>query len=199
MKANITIAIVLLAAAILVACGEPPKPAEQPVASKPTAPAVPPEIEAVAQSVLGSEAEPLVWGDLALTGAPQVLAINRLKPLPGDQVPGIKFTRLALVSKEGGKWKELLRCDDHLKNPKGYLGGTPLSSVSGWRLQYEQLPEQGLALYFTPLEQPAGGYIQTIGVRWNPKAKRYQSLERTFQQFLGEVPSLGTVESQLKR
>lgn len=199
MKLKHTIVLALFAAAILVACSEPPKPAEQPVASKPAAPAVPPEIEAVAQSILGSEAEPLVWGDLALTGSQQVLVINRLKPRPGDQVPGIKFTRLALVSKESGKWKELLRCDDHLKNPKGYLGGTPLSSVSGWRLQFEQLPEKGLALYFTPIEQPAGGYIQTIGVRWNPKAKRYQSLERTFQQFLGEVPSLGTVESQLQR
>jgi hypothetical protein len=198
MRWTTTVVLVFFAAAILAACGEAPKPAEQPVAAKPAEPPVPPEIEAVAQSILGSEAETLVWGDLALTGSQQVLVINRLKPRPGDP-PGTKFTRLALVSKEAGKWKELLRCDDHLKNPKGYLGGTPLSSVSGWRLQYEQLPEKGLALYFTPLEQPAGGYIQTIGVRWNPKAKRYQSLDRTYQQFIGEVTSLTTPESQLKR
>jgi hypothetical protein len=197
MRAKRTIGVAALAA-LLVACSEAPKPAEPPAAAKPAAPAVPPEIEAVAQSVLGSEAEALVWGDLALTGAQQVLVINRLKPKPGDQ-PGTKFTRLALVSKEAGKWKELLRCDDHLKNPKGYLGGTPLAAVSGWRLQYEQLPEKGLALYFTPLEQPAGGYITTIGVRWNPKVKRYQSLNRSYENFLSEVTSLTTLESQLKR
>jgi len=103
------------------------------------------------------------------------------------------------VSKEGMRWRELFRCDEHLKNPKGYLGGTPIAGVNGWRLQYEQSPEKGLTMYFTPLEQPAGGYIQTVGVRWDPKAKQYRSLDRNFEKFLAEVPMLGTVRSQLIR
>lgn len=200
MRIQAHIGAVLIAAMMLAACGEEPssKPAE-PAAQKPAVPAVPPEIEAAAQSILGSEAEVLVWGDLARTGKQQVLVINRLKPRPGDQVPGIKFTRLALISKESVKWVELFRCDDHLKNPKGFLGGTPIASVSGWRLQYEQSPEKGISMYLTPLAQPAGGYIQPIGVRWDPQAKRYRSLDRNFEHFLAEVPTLGTVESQLRR
>ena len=47
-----------------------------------------------------------------------------------------------------------------------------------------------LVMYFTPLDKPAGGYIQTIGIRWNPKVKRYESLDRTYEQFLGESPTL---------
>jgi len=178
---------------------EPPEQARRGGQAQPAEPAVPPEIEAVATSVLGREAEALVWGDLAGTGEEQVLVVNRLKTTPKGSVPGILFSRLALVAKQAGKWIEVLRCDEHLKNPKGYLGGTPLSAVSGWRLQYEQSPEKGLSLYFTPLQQPRGGYIQTIGVRWNPKTKRYQSLDRNYEKFLSEVPSLGTVESQLQR
>ena len=200
MRKHFCTGTLLLCAALAAACGsEPPAKQAEVAPAKPAAPAVPPEVEAAATSILGSEAEVLAWGDLALTSHQQALVINRLKPRPGDQVPGIKFTRLTLVSKEGEKWVEFLRCDEHLKNPKGYLAGTPIAGVSGWRLQYEQLPEKGLAMYFTPLAQPAGGYILTIAVRWNPKTKRYQSLDRNYQNFLAEVPSLGTVESQLRR
>jgi hypothetical protein len=174
---------------------------QQPAGPPPSSagPVVPPEIESVAQSVLGSEAEPLLWGDLARTGREQVLVANRLKAARKDVAPGILVTRVALVSKEEGKWVELFRCDEHLKNPKGYLAGTPLSPVSGWRLQYEQDNQKGFSMYFTPLARPAGGYIQTTGVRWNPASKRYQSLDRNFEKFQGETPALETVESQLRR
>ena len=194
--ASILVLSVLLFAA---ACGqEPAKPLEA-VPPKPAAPAVPPEIESVVAGVLGQEAEALVWGDLAKTGEQQVIAANRLKTTPKGAPAGTLISRLALVGKIEGRWVELLRCDEYLKNSKGYLGGQPLSPVSGWRVQYEQDPAKGITIYFTPITQPRGGYIQTIGVRWNPKAKRYQSLDRSYENFLGEVPSLGTVESQLKR
>ena len=190
--------ILAVAAVILAACGEAPKPAE-PAAQAPAAPAIPAEIEAAVRSVLGSEAEVIVWGDLALTGSQQALAINRLKVTPKTAVPGTLLVRAALVSKEGMKWRELFRCDEHLKNPKGYLAGTPIAGVHGWRLQYEQSPEKGLTMYFTPLEQHAGGYIQTIGVRWDPKAKQYRSLDRNFEKFLAEVPMLGIVRLPVMR
>jgi hypothetical protein len=41
--------------------------------------------------------------------------------------------------------------------------------------------------------------VQTLGVRWNPNVKRYQSLDRTFEQFQGEVPALETPQSQISR
>ena len=37
-----------------------------------------------------------------------------------------------------------------------------------------------------------------IEVRWNAKVKRYQSLDRNFENFLGELPSLETPESQIR-
>lgn len=193
--------LVILAAmaVILAACGEAPKPAEPAAQQSPAAPAVPAEIEAAVKSVLGSEAEVIVWGDLALTGNQQALAINRLKTTPSGAVPGILLVRAALVSKDGMKWRELLRCDEHLKNPKGYLGGTPIAGVHGWRLQYEQSPEKGLVMYFTPLEKPAGGYIQTLGVRWDPKAKQYRSMDRNYEKFLPEVSMIGEVRMPVMR
>ncbi len=195
---SIAATVLFCALALLVACSQParPKPAE--AEAKPVAPAVPPEISGVAQSVLGSEAELLVYGDLARTGLPQVLVVNRLARTPAGIVPGNLVTRLVLAEQSGGKWKEVLRCDEYLKNTEGFLGGTPIAPVTGWRVQYEQNAEKGLLLFFTPLEQPAGGHAPTIGVRWNPRVKRYQSLDRNLEHFLGEVPALERVNSRLK-
>jgi hypothetical protein len=53
-------------------------------------------------------------------------------------------------------------------------------------------------MYFTPLDKPAGGYVQTIGVKWNPKMKRYQSLDRNYEQFLGETNSLEMPEMRVQ-
>ena len=176
-------------------CLEPPKPVE----TKPAAPVFPPEVVSAAQAVLGAEAEVLLHGDLSRTGQTQILAVNRLKVTPQNTVPGTLITRAALLGQEEGKWREIFRCDEHLKNTRGYLAATPLAPVNGWRLQLEQSDDKGLLMYFTPLAQPAGGYVQTIGVRWNPKAGRYQSLNRTYEQFLGETPVLESPGSNLRR
>src|SRR3989442_14644816 len=118
-------------------------------------PAAPPEITSVAQSMLGSEAEVLVFGDLAHTGRQQVLAINRLAKTPASADPGILVTRAALAENNGGKWLEVFRWDEPLKNPSGVLGGTPITPVTGRRPAYQQNPEKGLLIYFTPLETPS--------------------------------------------
>ncbi len=166
-------------------------PAAQPAEpAKPAAPAIPPDIQQVAENTLGSEAEVLVFGDLALTGKQQILVINRLKKTPEGKAPGTLLTRAAIVENDGGKWKQVFLCDEHLKNTKGFLAATPVADVPAWRLQYEQHEDKGLVMYFTPLDKPAGGYLQTIGVRWNSKVGRYQSLDRNYEQFLGETPSL---------
>jgi hypothetical protein len=166
------------------ATAQPAEPA------KPVAPAIPPDIQQVAENAMGSEAEVLVYGDLALNGSQQILAINRLKKTPDGKTPGTLLSRASIVENDGGKWKQIFLCDEHLKNTKGFLGATPLSPVPAWRLQFEQHEDKGLVMYFTPLDKPAGGYIQTIGIRWNPKVKRYESLDRTYEQFLGESPTV---------
>ena len=192
---SIAVTMLFCALALLAACSRsaPPKSAEAP-----PPPAIPQEIAGVAQTLLGSDAEVIVFGDLARTGRQQVLAVNRLPKTPAGTAPGILVTRAVVAENDRGKWKELFRCDEHLKNPSGFLGGTPLAAVRGWRLQYEQNAEKGLLLFFTPLEQPRGAHIPTIGVRWNPKVKRYQSLDRNFEHFLGELPALERVNSRLR-
>jgi hypothetical protein len=194
--------VVLLALAAscmlaLCACNDSPKP-DPALKAAAQAPQIPADIQSAAETALGSEAEVLLFGDLALDGQRQLLAVNRIKNTPQTMIPGTLVSRVALLEDDGGTWKELFRCDEHLKNTSGFLGGTPLAGVSGWRLQFEQDPQKGLSMYFTPMAKPTGGYVQTIGVRWNPEVKRYQSLDRTYTQFLGEVKQLEPPMSQIR-
>jgi hypothetical protein len=164
----------------------------------PTKPAVPDEIQKAAETALGSETDVLLYGDLAKNGARQILAVNRMKMTPQVTMPGTVITRGVILENTGGTWKEILRCDEHLENPKGYLGNIPLAPVNGWRLQYEQDNAKGLLLYFTPAADPKGARMLPVEVRWNTKAKRYQSLDRNFENFLYELPALETPESQVR-
>jgi hypothetical protein len=161
--------------------------------AKPAAPAVPEDIQAAAQSLLGTETQVLLFGDLAKTGRQQFLAANVVPKTPkNDNIVGTIVTRAVVGENQDGQWAEIFRCDEHLKNAKGFLGLTPLSSVAGWRIQYEQDPVRGLQLYFTPIQNGAAdSHVLPIGVRWNPQVKRYQTLDRTYEHFLGEAPTLG--------
>lgn len=197
--------VVLMAANVcMISCGsssspEPAKPANSAAApAAPASPPVPDEVQKAAETALGSETEVLLYGDLAKNGSQEALAINRMKTNPQGGAPGTVITRAVILQNETGTWKEVLRCDEHLENPKGYLGNIPLAAVNGWRLQYEQDAEKGLQLYFTPVADPKGARALPIEVRWNSKVKRYQSLDRNFEQFLGELPSLETPESQIR-
>ena len=176
---------------------EAPKPAAQ-ADVKPAAPAVPDEIQSAAESLLGRETQVLLFGDLAKNGKQQFLAANVVPKTPTNNLPGTIVTRAVVVENSDGKWSEVLRCDEHLKNEKGYLGLTPLSEVTGWRLQYEQSDDKGLQLYFTPLKGVTDSHVLPIGVRWNPKTQRYQSLDRTYEHFLMESPSIDTARSKLR-
>jgi hypothetical protein len=189
----------LLAMAIFLGgCGtDATKPAAQ-ADAKPAAPAVPEEIQSAAQSLLGSETQVLLFGDLAKTGKQQFLAANVVPKTPTNNLPGTIVTRAVVVENSDGKWAEVLRCDEHLKNQKGFLGLTPLTAVTGWRLQYEQSEDMGLQLYFTPLKGITDSHVLPIGVRWNPATKRYQSLDRTYEHFLLESPSLEAARTTLR-
>ena len=164
----------------------------------PATPAVPDEIQKAAETALGSDTEVLLYGDLAKNGSRQILAVNRMKGTPQVAMPGTVITRGVILENIGGTWKEILRCDEHLENPKGFLGNIPLAPVNGWRLQYEQDNDKGLLLYFTPAANPKGARMLPVEVRWNTKAKRYQSMDRNFENFLYELPALETPESQVR-
>jgi hypothetical protein len=191
-------------------CNSTPQSTSPEAAVPPAAPAVAPEIQNVADAVLGKQAEVLAHGDLARTGSEQLLVINRLANTPrasgGPGSPSeVMVTRAAVVEKNGDRWAEMLRCDEHLKNPKGYLGGAPAGPVTGWRLEVDRDTPQGLELRFTPAEGaqgrgPGAGdtTIKTIAVRWNRTVKRYQSLNRSHQGYLSEILTLETPESILR-
>ena len=192
----------LCAFCFLSGCGNntPETKSEPAPAPKPAAPAVPDDVQAGAQSLLGTETQVLLFGDLAKTGRQQFLAANVVPKTPKNNLPGTIITRAVIAENQDGQWAEIFRCYEHLKNAKGYLGLTPLSSVTGWRIQYEQDPVKGLQLYFTPLKGTEDdAHVLPIGVRWNPKTKRYQSLDRSYESFLLESPSMsGTPKSRLR-
>ena len=198
------VGIVALAAAVFGALGmgcgtEAPKPTSEPTAqAKPAEPAIPEDIQDAAKHFLGSDAQVLLVGDLAKNGKRQFLAANVVPKTPKNNMPGTVVTRAIVAQDDDGKWTELLRVDEHLKNPKGYLGLTPLDSINGWRLQYEQNPEKGLQLYFTPLKVNGDTHVLPIGVRWNPATNRYQSLDASYEHFLKESTSLQNVRSTLR-
>jgi hypothetical protein len=187
------------AALLLSGCGE--EPASKPSAetpAKPAEPAVPEDMQAAAQNLLGKETQVLVFGDLAKTGKQQFLAANVVPKTPKNDLPGTIVTRAVLAEETDGKWSELLRCDEYLKNAKGYLALTPLAAVAGWKVQYDQDPVKGIQLYFTPIKGPADPHVLPIGIAWNPATKRYQSLDLSYQHFLMEKPTLDTARSVLR-
>jgi hypothetical protein len=190
---------------------QPAAPSEAKMATERAA--ISEEARGVAETALGQQAEILAQGDLAQNGREQVFIVNRLpKASPASEAGGnpspILITRAAILEKNGGKWSEVLLCDEHLKNLNGYLGGSPAARVSGWRLEYSQDAKQGLEMKFTPAErfdamdgnadQNSQQKRPTFEVRWNKNAKRYQSFDQSHERYLSEVPSLETPESTLK-
>ena len=191
-----------VASLLLTGCGD--DPAQKPVAetpAKPAEPAVPEDMQAAAQSLLGKETQVLVFGDLAKTGKQQFLAANVIPKTPKNDLPGTIVTRAVIAEETDGKWSELFRCDEHLKNAKGFLALTPLTSVAGWKVQYDQDPIKGMQLYLTPIQGTPSAtdkHVLPIGIAWNPATKRYQSLDRTYEHFLMENPSLEPARSVLR-
>lgn len=201
LPALLAIAVVCLTLSPLFAgCGDEPasKPATE-AEAKPAEPAIPEDIQLASQSLLGKETKVLVFGDLSKTGKQQFLAANVVPKTPkNENLAGTIVTRAVVAENEDGQWKELFRCDEHLKNAKGYLAMTPLASVAGWRIQYDQDPVKGIQLYFTPIQGITDSHVLPIGVAWNPAVKRFQSLDRTYEHFLTESPSLEMPRSRLK-
>ena len=196
-KARTAAFAVLAACFLAVGCGDD-KPAEKPAVQEKPALTVPDDVQSAADSLLGKETTVLVVGDLAKNGKQQFLAANVVPKSTKNNLPGTIITRAVLAENDNGHWSEILRCDEHLKNEKGFMPGTPIGGVTGWRLAYEQDPEKGLALYFTPLKGAVDTHTLPIGIRFNPERKRYQSLDRSYEHFLNESASLSTAHSNLR-
>lgn len=183
---------------IVSGCGsEAPKPTVQ-AETKPAEPAIPELDQDAAKALLGSDAQVLLFGDLAKNGKEQILAANVVPNTPKSTVAGTVVTRAIIAENDDGKWVELMRADEYLKNSKGYLGLTPLQAIGGWKLQYENSAGSGMSLYFTPVKAGTNEKTLPIAVRWNPATKRYQSMDLTYEHFLSEAPSLQNPRSMLR-
>ena len=177
-------------------CGSSPtQSSNAQTAAKPAELAVPEDIQSAADAFLGKETTVLVFGDLAKTGKRQMLAANVVPKTPKNNLPGTIVTRAVLAEESDGSWHELVRCDEHLKNEKGYLGGSPLEPVAGWRIQFEKNDIEGFHLYLTPVRGMDDPHVLPLAVRWNDKVKRYQTLDRNYEHFLPEAASLGPARS----
>jgi hypothetical protein len=186
----------LCALAVVCGCGGPETSNQNAAPPAPAKPAVPEDIQSVAQSMLGSDAEVVAWGDLALNGNQEVLAVNHIYA-QGAASAGLIISRLSITEDDDGKWKEVLRCDEHLKNGNGFLGGAPIANVSAWRLQYARDRKEGLQLFFTPYKQGPDVLTTAIEVRWNPEVRRYEAMDAAHEHFMGEAPSLEPVIRKL--
>src|SRR5437588_1382211 len=130
-KIALRLCLSLLPVAILLGgCGRDANKTVAQAEAKPAAPAVPDEIQSAAQSLLGTETQVLLFGDLAKNGKQQFLAANVVpKTSKNNNIVGTIITRAVVGENQDGKWSEIFRCDEHLKNAKGFLGLTPLSPV----------------------------------------------------------------------
>jgi hypothetical protein len=171
------------------------------------------EVKRVAEASLGKQSEVLAQGDLARDGREQLFVVNRFAAgEPRDKGDSnsapMLITRAVVLEKNGEQWSEILRCDEHVKNPHGYLGGSPAGRVNGWRLEYRQDSQAGLELKLTPAErlnadgvstnEHSGQKNPTFEVRWNLSVKRYQTFDASHERYLSEVPSLETPQSTLR-
>jgi hypothetical protein len=160
-------------------------------AAKPAEPAIPDDVQAAATALLGKDTTVLIYGDLAKTGTRQLLAVNLVPKTPKDTVAGTIITRAVIAEDTPEGWHELVRCDEHLKNAKGYLGGSPIEPVSGWKIQFEKTDVQGLNVYLIPIKGTLDPHVLPLALRWNSAVKRYQTLDRNYEHFLPEVATLG--------
>jgi len=189
----------MAASVVLFGCGSEGSKLASDAGKKAAEPAVPEEMQDAGRALLGSEAQVLLFGDLAKTGKQEVLAANVVPNTPKSVVAGTVVTRAVIAEKqEDGKWVELMRADEHLKNAKGFLGQTPLVAVTGWKLQFEQSAEKGMTVYFTPIKAGTNERTLPIAVAWNPASKRYQSMDLSYQHFLGEAATLENPRATLR-
>jgi len=104
--------------------------------------AVPEDTQSAADSLLGKETTVLLFRRPGKKWQAAILAANVVPKSSKNNLPGTIVTRAVVAANEDGKWMEILRCDEHLKNQKGFLPGTPIGGVTGWRWLSSKIPKK---------------------------------------------------------
>jgi hypothetical protein len=191
----------LTLAALLAGCGssQPSAPAVDSVAATTASEAD--EAQRIADAALGKQAEILDRGDLARNGREQLLVINRYSAGPKSE-SNARITRAVVLEKSEGQWREIFRCDEHLKNPYGYLAAAA-TTVTGWDLVVAGDSGGVFEMAFTSAVGIHTGERKevknpTFVVRWNTKENRYQAYDRSQKRYLRETTALEMPESSLR-
>jgi len=191
-------------AALIAGCrsAQPSAPPENPAAATTASEAE--EAQRIADAALGKQAEILDRGDLAQNGREQLLVINRYGAGSKSQSAAL-VTRAVVLERNERRWREIFRCDEHLKNPYGYLVA---GRAGGWELGVGRDSNGALEMLLTPLNRLDAGDIHTderhsvtnstFVVRWNTKLSRYQAYDGSQKRYLNEATALETPESHLK-
>jgi hypothetical protein len=158
----------------------------------------PDDIVEVAHGALGREGEALAWGDLPGDGRKQVLVVNRTGKAERTPCEDFMFTRMTVVENTSGSWTEVLLCDEHLKNDKGYLIGSPSEAIFRWKMSFVKDPSKGLMMTITPMGEGSEAKGKTLHVRWNPAVMRYQAFDPATDKFTGEVASVEIIQRPLR-
>jgi len=188
------------------AAQEPAKPA-----AKPAEPVASEDLVSVARGALGPDGEVLASGDFAAGGGRQILAVQRLpsgmasaagSAAPAgvvtalgssaqEQETAVEVIRVSILVDDKGTWKEAFRADEHLKNRRGYLPGTPVAPVTAWHLVYSKTAAEGFRLEFTPKDLPPGRKPPVVYAAWNAKRREYDAVKAWGKGFLEPEPTLG--------
>ena len=181
----------MLAGAFLAAACDstPPPPVVASPAPEKPASAFPGDVDAAARGAYGADGVVLGYGIFFNTGGSQALVGTRLAPAAAAASPGpgpaaaspqngetsADVTHVSILVKEEGKWKEAFRADEHLKNRRGYLAGSPAAPTPAWHMVYEQTTDDGFRLTFSPLNPLPGSKQTVVHVAWDPKRREYDS------------------------
>ena len=82
-----------------------------------------------------------------------MLAANVVPNTPKSTVAGTVVTRAVIAENENGKWTELVRADEYLKNQKGYLALTPLQAGDRLEITVRKQPGKRHVAVFHSSEQ----------------------------------------------
>jgi len=196
--------------------GAQPTPAPKAATQEPAQPAAKPaeaaasaDLVGVARGALGPDGEVLAYADFAAGGGRQILAVQRLPggmpsatgsaagaatpPGTSGEEPetAVEVIRVSILVDDQGTWKEAFRADEHLKNRRGYLPGTPVAPVTAWHLVYSKTAAEGFRLEFTPKDFPPGRKPPVLYAAWNAKRREYDAVKAWGKGFLEPEPTLG--------
>lgn len=125
---------------------------------------------------LGGDARVLKVGDFLRLGTIQCMAVL---PYTSHRAHELPVRRGFVLQKEGSVWRDLLRFDNTIRNPQGYVGLDFIDPGPNFGFDVELADERsdgtrGFTIYLTYLNPKLKAEGMAIQVSWNRKVGRFQ-------------------------